>query len=153
MWTYNYPNELYHHGVLGMKWGVRRYQNKDGALTEAGKKHYKPNKSDKSMFGKRGAQRIANHRNNGDSRSTALKKELTRRAAIGLTAATAIAVSAHAIQNGQAEKAVSKLINVGKNAVDSYLNFSVLDSSGNVLARYHDVVTEGAAAVTSLLTR
>ena len=31
--------ELYHHGTLGMKWGVRRYQNKDGSLTDAGKKH------------------------------------------------------------------------------------------------------------------
>ena len=30
--------ELYHHGVKGMKWGVRRYQNKDGSLTPAGKK-------------------------------------------------------------------------------------------------------------------
>lgn len=32
-------NDLYHHGILGQKWGVRRYQNKDGSLTSAGKKH------------------------------------------------------------------------------------------------------------------
>ncbi|PNH20937.1 hypothetical protein B6K86_02450 [Lachnospiraceae bacterium] len=32
-------NELYHHGIKGMKWGVRRYQNKDGSLTPAGKRH------------------------------------------------------------------------------------------------------------------
>ena len=29
-----------HHGILGMKWGIRRYQNKDGSLTAAGKKRY-----------------------------------------------------------------------------------------------------------------
>ena len=31
---------LAHHGILGMKWGVRRYQNKDGSYTELGRKHY-----------------------------------------------------------------------------------------------------------------
>lgn len=40
MWTYNYtyPNYICHHGIKGMKWGVRRYQNEDGSLTAAGKK-------------------------------------------------------------------------------------------------------------------
>lgn len=32
--------ELYHHGIKGMKWGIRRFQNKDGSLTKAGKKRY-----------------------------------------------------------------------------------------------------------------
>ena len=33
-------NELYHHGILGQKWGIRRYQNPDGTLTEEGKRRY-----------------------------------------------------------------------------------------------------------------
>ena len=34
----NNTNYLYHHGIKGQKWGVRRYQNKDGSLTNAGRK-------------------------------------------------------------------------------------------------------------------
>lgn len=37
---YYEPGELKHHGIKGMKWGVRRYRNQDGSLTPAGRKRY-----------------------------------------------------------------------------------------------------------------
>lgn len=41
-YTHIIPEEDYleHHGIKGMRWGVRRYQNPDGSLTEAGRRHY-----------------------------------------------------------------------------------------------------------------
>ena len=42
---YYRTDELYHHGIKGQRWGVRRYQNPDGTLTSAGKKR-------KVLFGK-----------------------------------------------------------------------------------------------------
>lgn len=35
-----YPDYLVHYGIFGQKWGVRRYQNEDGTLTEEGKQRY-----------------------------------------------------------------------------------------------------------------
>ena len=39
-WLIHGDDTLCHFGILGMKWGIRRYQNKDGSLTAAGKKRY-----------------------------------------------------------------------------------------------------------------
>lgn len=39
--------QLFHHGIKGQKWGVRRFQNEDGSLTEEGKKRYNQDESKK----------------------------------------------------------------------------------------------------------
>lgn len=51
-------DEFYHHGILGMKWGVRRYQNKDGSLTNAGKIRYAVESDKKITTNKDGSKNI-----------------------------------------------------------------------------------------------
>ena len=56
-----YPNELYHHGVKGQRWGVRRYQRPDGTLTKAGEKRYHKRLVEKAVI-IGGQARLANAR-------------------------------------------------------------------------------------------
>lgn len=105
--------ELYHWGVKGMKWGVRRYQNKDGSLTKAGKKRY----DDEST------------RKNGISAGT--KKKLAVGAAV---AATAI-LSAYAIKNPKSREFImnmaSKTFDSAKTAVTSPKAKEFVNKVGN----------------------
>ena len=65
----NYSDELYHHGIKGQRWGVRRYQNPDGTLTAAGKRRLK-------LFQE--ASSIAKNNSNKLSNAAASRRETNR---------------------------------------------------------------------------
>lgn len=71
--TFMGPNGLYHSGTKGMRWGFRKYQNKDGSLTPAGRARYNAGSREKASFSdRRFAARI--NRGREKARFDALEK-------------------------------------------------------------------------------
>lgn len=84
METYSHDDELQHHGIKGMKWGRRRYQDKDGSLTPAGQKRYnkemeKIQKEERALANKRAYDakmaKLENARKRVDEQKEAMKKK------------------------------------------------------------------------------
>ena len=115
-------NTLKHHGVLGMKWGVRRYQRKDGSLTPAGKKHVAAEadkKATKPMTARQKAQSMSN-----DELNAAIDRKKKEKEYISL--------SGDAIEQGNAFVA-NMMSRFGTKAVQSFVD-SIAGKGGQAAA-------------------
>lgn len=105
-----YQAELYHHGIKGQKWGVRRFQNPDGSYTSAGKAH-------------RNSDGNASKNSDHDAKMARAKKIAAVAGAITLAAA-----AAYVATNPQAREFVA---NAAKKGVDGIQNSKAINSVKN----------------------
>lgn len=70
---------LYHHGILGMKWGVRRYQNKDGTLTSVGKRRADKEKKKAKVSDKQSATTKMKEMTDSELKERIARLELEKR--------------------------------------------------------------------------
>lgn len=121
--------ELYHHGIKGQRWGVRRYQNKDGTLTNAGKKRRKQRNDDVSTLSDKELRDRVN-RMNLEKRYVNLSKDDPARRGRGFDTA-------------------SKVATTGANATNLYRNVNELN---NTNSPYANAANQGFNAASRTLS-
>lgn len=129
-----YNNELYHHGVKGMRWGVRRYQNADGSLTNTGRRRYSDDSNTSSHRSSSGSRSVSRSGSKAKNAVTKSPEEIARRKAIakkvligtvltGTVAAAAVMyaknpAAVNAFMSRVGSTTVSSLRTAGRKAVD-----------------------------------
>ena len=140
-----YDNVLEHHGILGQKWGIRRFQNKDGSLTAKGKKRYDESETkEKRHLGidKRGNINLIKGKTTKEAKTAFAIKSSLFTAGIALTAY--IAKHPKTIEKGQ--KVVENLLK--KNGS---LNVKTVSDSGIYSKSLGRMMTIGEAIEAGLI--
>lgn len=145
--------ELYHHGVKGQKWGVRRFQNADGSLTTAGKKRYfrksnadilakdlskaqKKLDNAKTEKAKTRAQKKVDRLSKADPNAYATLKKNQRKEVAKLAALGGLKVYAYA-KSPKGQATIAKGKKAVQTIIDKKYNASILDANGKVLRRFN----------------
>ena len=132
-------NELYHHGVLGQKWGVRRYQNKDGTLTAAGRRH------------KANTETEQRERNTNLVKKVAAATIMTATVAAGTVYAAKhpekIASVIHKVQGIKVKKISQKAVEKGK----SYVKTAVKEASTGIKEGVKESIREAPKKATKAI--
>lgn len=129
----NVNTELYHHGVKNQRWGIRRYQNKDGTLTPAGRKRAAKLRNDYLQLTRTKQLRGDNHKTSSSTKTT----EKTKQKSISEMSDDELR---RVITRKQLEQQYAQLspkkVSAGKNIVDKILLPAVQESSKRVLSAY-----------------
>lgn len=116
-------HELYHHGILGQRWGVRRFQNKDGTLTKAGlARRDKSIREKTNYYGDRNRRHIRDN-NTEDyvlKKGTKITRWINANDAMGVTLQQ---VSKSEEKGGHTYASVDNFIKRGENGTDFYYNW------------------------------
>lgn len=99
-----YESSLQHWGIKGQKWGVRRYQNKDGSLTSAGRKRY----SDDSNRSSSSERKVV---------SSSTKKKIAAGVATGMAVGATAILAAYAIKDPKARAMITSMASKSFDAV------------------------------------
>lgn len=134
-------NELLHWGIKGMKWGVRRYQNKDGTLTPAGRKRYEESDS----YGSHEDHLKPRSKTASAMSDKELQEAITRlqREKLYSDLTAPKASKGHKI----AEKAIDKLVDKTIETAVSKIGSKVLDKT------FDSAIDKGSAKVLAILKR